>query len=144
MHVCDNQTGPVGFEKMSKLKKGTFLASIICLFLLAGCGAPSGGDSGDDSAFVTVVPVGNGKALVSWMPPTENTDGSPLLDLAGYRIYYGINSGIYSKTVDIDNPGLTSFLVEDLGVSDWFFAMTAYNAFGAESGYSAEVAFTVN
>jgi hypothetical protein len=29
-----------------------------------------------------------GVLLVSWRPPTTNTDGSPLSDLASYRIYF--------------------------------------------------------
>jgi hypothetical protein len=29
-----------------------------------------------------------GVLLASWMPPTTNTDGSPLTDLASYRIYF--------------------------------------------------------
>jgi predicted secreted protein len=28
----------------------------------------------------------------SWIAPTTNTDGSPLTNLAGYRVYYGTNS----------------------------------------------------
>src|SRR3989475_10884580 len=29
---------------------------------------------------------------VSWTAPTTNTDGSPLTDLASYRVYYGASS----------------------------------------------------
>jgi fibronectin type III domain protein len=37
-----------------------------------------------------VAPSGGAGALdVSWIAPTENTDGSPLTDLASYRVYYG-------------------------------------------------------
>ncbi|MFA6449279.1 MAG: fibronectin type III domain-containing protein, partial [bacterium] len=32
---------------------------------------------------------------ISWTPPTHNTDGSPLVDLAGYRIFRGTYSGQY-------------------------------------------------
>lgn len=125
---------------ISKLKTGSVLISLVCLFLLSGCGAPSDGDDADgENAFLSIVPEGDRNALLSWTPPTENTDGSPLVDLAGYRIYYGISPGSYSESVNIPNPGLTSFMVEGLGISEWYFVMTAYNTSGVESGYSPEV-----
>jgi len=34
---------------------------------------------------------------------------------------------------------LSSYLVENLASSDWFFVMTAFNTSGIESAYSAEV-----
>jgi hypothetical protein len=34
-------------------------------------------------------PVGAGVLDASWTAPTRNTDGSPLTDLASYRVYYG-------------------------------------------------------
>jgi hypothetical protein len=33
-----------------------------------------------------------GSATVSLTPPAQNTDGSPLTDLAGMRVYYGTSS----------------------------------------------------
>ena len=35
----------------------------------------------------------NGTATVSWTPPTTNTDGSALTNLAGYRVAYGRDIG---------------------------------------------------
>ena len=34
-------------------------------------------------------PATNAKLTAAWSAPTNNTDGSPLTDLAGYRVYYG-------------------------------------------------------
>ena len=82
---------------------------------------------------------GKGTALVSWTPPTDNTDDSTLTDLAGFKIYYGTFPGEYDQTITINNPGLSSYLVENLASSDWFFVMTAFNSSGIESAYSAEV-----
>lgn len=33
-----------------------------------------------------------GSISLTWTPPTENTDGSPLTDLAGYRVYQRVES----------------------------------------------------
>ena len=38
---------------------------------------------------ITVTQVGLGSMSLSWTPPTQNTDGSALTDLAGYKLYYG-------------------------------------------------------
>ncbi len=102
------------------------------------------GGSGSDAVSVTVVTVNNGTALLSWLPPTQNTDDSPLTDLAGFRIYYGTSSGNYSNTITLDNIGLTSYLVEDLAPATWYFTMTAFNSSGVESQYSVEGSKHIN
>jgi hypothetical protein len=78
-------------------------------------------------------------AFLTWVAPTQNTDNSPLTDLAGFKIYYGTNSGSYTETIDINSATLTGFLIENLANSTWYFAMTAYNSSGIESTYSTEV-----
>jgi hypothetical protein len=80
-----------------------------------------------------------GSAELSWAPPTQRTDGAPLGELAGYRILYGTASGKYDQSADIDNPGVTTFLVEHLAPGRWYFAVTAISAERLESAPSAEV-----
>ena len=50
---------------------------------------------------ITVHQIAEGSATLSWMPPTENADGSALTDLAGYRIYYGRNPNTLNP---VDRP----------------------------------------
>jgi len=38
-------------------------------------------------------PLFAGSALLSWNAPSTNEDGTPLTDLAGYKIYYGTATG---------------------------------------------------
>ena len=97
------------------------------------------GGSVNRTVNVTVLQSGSGTALLSWTPPTQNTDGSPLEDLAGYKIHYGNSSGNYSETITLDNPGLSSYLVENLVPADWFFVVTSFNTLSIESSYSLEV-----
>ena len=115
----------------------------LVLFALSGCGDLGGGGGSDDNSGVDVVPLGEGKALVTWMPPTANNDSSLLTDLAGFRIYFGTSSGTYLRSVDVDNPGTSSYLIEQLASSEWYFAMTAYNNSGVESPLSPEVSATI-
>ena len=124
-----------------KLKLRKILVYTTFLFFLGGCADGGGGSSGSD---FSVVPNGDGTALILWTPPTENTDGSTLNDLAGYKIRYGTSSGSYGSTITINGTELTSYLVENLGVSDWYFVMTAFNASGIESAYSPELYKEIN
>ena len=97
-----------------------------------------------DSVDVTIILSGNGTALLSWTPPTENTDGSTLTDLAGYKIYYGTASSSYTEIVTINNPGLSSYQIDNLTTADWYFVVTSVNSAGIESSYSTEVSKTIN
>jgi hypothetical protein len=84
---------------------------------------------------VTVVAVASGSAMLSWNPPTQNTDGTPLSNLAGYRVYWGTSQGNYTNSATI-SAGLASYVVEQLTPATWYFALTAVNSAGAESAYS--------
>ena len=89
-----------------------------------------------DRFAVSVIQVGTVSTTLSWTPPTENEDGTPLMDLAGYKLYWGTRSGIYDNSVTIDNPGLTTYVVENLAPGTYEFVATAYNTSGIESDYS--------
>src|SRR6056297_44725 len=92
---------------------------------------------------ITVEAIAMGSVTLSWSPPTENTDGTTLTDLAGYRIYWGTTSGSYPNSVTIDNPGLNTYVVENLTPGTYEFVATSYNTSGVESDYSAPATKTV-
>ena len=91
---------------------------------------------------ITVDAVGSASLTITWNAPTENEDGSPLTDLAGYRIYYGSTSGKYGKPVDVQ-AGVTSYVIDDIGVGTWYLAMTSVNSGGRESEKTAEISFEI-
>ncbi len=80
-----------------------------------------------------------GSAALSWTAPTARTDGSPLTNLAGYKLFYGRMSGIYDFQIDISNPGILTYVVENLVSGDWYFALAAYDSQGLQSDRSNEV-----
>jgi hypothetical protein len=96
------------------------------------------------SAFsITVSPATSGTATLSWSAPTLRTDGTPLTNLAGYRIHYGTTQGQYSNRITIDNPGVNTYVVENLTAGTWYFTTTAFDTTGAESDYSNVASKTI-
>jgi hypothetical protein len=85
----------------------------------------------------------NGSATLSWTPPTRNSDGSTLTNLAGYRILYGNSPGALTRTVQVANPGVSRYVVENLAAGTWYFAVRAYTTSGAESSTSNTASKTV-
>lgn len=81
-------------------------------------------------------PPTSGTATLSWTAPTTNTNGSALTNLAGYHIYYGTSPAALSSTIDIANPGTTSYSVSSLASGTWYFAVNAYTTGGMDSALS--------
>lgn len=87
-----------------------------------------------------------GVLLASWMPPTTNTDGSPLTNLESYRIYFNtVGSpcpGSLSVTVKATAVGRTpdgrvSVILSNFVVGQiYHVALTAVNSKGTESACS--------
>ncbi len=92
---------------------------------------------------LSVNQIATGSATISWVPPTEYTDGSALSDLAGFRIYYGKSSTALDQITTVANPGLTSYVVQSLSAATWHFVVRAYTADGTESGPSNMASKTI-
>jgi hypothetical protein len=84
-----------------------------------------------------------GSATLSWSAPTTRVDGSPLTNLAGYRIRYGTVAGSFPNQLQIPNPGITSGVVQNLPAATYYFVVVAYDANGLESAPSAVVSKTI-
>lgn len=94
-------------------------------------------------------------ATLTWEAPTTNADGSPLNDLAGYKIYSGTTSRndagftAYDDTLDVGNSPICAIggtgSLECTHVMQGFaagttvyFTVTAYDVSNNESGFSNE------
>lgn len=84
-----------------------------------------------------------GTATVTWDAPTTNADGSPLTRLAGYRVVYGRAANQLTLSAKLANPTLTRYVVENLSVGAWYFAVVAYTTTGEESALSGIVSTTI-
>ncbi|HET9448615.1 MAG TPA: putative Ig domain-containing protein [Steroidobacteraceae bacterium] len=77
-----------------------------------------------------------GSATLSWTPPTQNTNGTTLTNLAGYRILYGTSATSLTRTIQVANAGVSRYVVENLAPGGWYFSVRAYTTTGAESAGS--------
>lgn len=87
-------------------------------------------------SLAVVNPVPQGSATLSWSPPTSNVDGTPVTNLAGYRVKYGQQASNLSETVSVPSPGITSVVIENLSAGTWYFAVSAYTTANIESDLS--------
>jgi hypothetical protein len=93
---------------------------------------------------ITVQPGTTGSATLSWTVPTTRTDGTPLTTLAGFRIYYGPAVGNYPNKISVPNPGITTYVIDDLLSGTYYFVATAYDANGLESDYTPPGSKTIS
>src|SRR5688572_16972758 len=85
---------------------------------------------------ITVSDVAAGSATLSWTPPTQNSDGTTLTNLAGFQVRYGRTAGNLDQTVSLDNPSINRYVVENLSSGTWYFAVVALNSAGVASSLS--------
>ena len=93
---------------------------------------------GSETAIQMLTVSVSGLLALNWQAPTENVDGTPLTDLASYRIYYGEGSRNYFETVNVADPAalMHSFTLIS---GSYYVAMTAIDVDGNESAFSNEV-----
>ena len=99
--------------------------------LLPGCGGTEGGSD------YSPAPAANSITL-TWETPERNVDGPPFTDLAGFKIYYGFESGIYTGIRYV--AGINYCNIEELpGDAMIYLAVTTYDKSGNESEFSDEL-----
>jgi hypothetical protein len=92
---------------------------------------------------IAVQATATGAATITWVPPTQNTNGTTLTNLAGYKVYWGTAPGNYSSSAAINSAGITSYVIQNLTPSTYYFAVTAVTSTGIESTFSNMASKTV-
>lgn len=141
-----NQPPWAKFDGATGKLTGTPTASQVGTYKAISIAALSGTKKAALPAFSIVVTEGNsqGNVSLSWQAPTSNADGTTLVDLKGYKVHYGAASKTYSDTIQVTNPGITTYVVDNLEAGKYYFAVTAYNSAGQESSLSPEVSTQVD
>jgi len=84
-----------------------------------------------------------GTASLSWSRPSQNTNGSPLTNLAGYVIRYGTSSTALNNTITVASASAIGAEITNLSSGNWQFAVSAINTANVESQISAIVGKTI-
>ena len=129
---------------------------VILTVLLAGCdgGSSSGSSAATSTSSSTstdatsasspsVTSTGDGTATLTWIAPTQNTNGTPLTNLAGYHIYYGTSPNNLASSVQIADANTTSYTINGLAAGTWYFSINAYTSAGVESAISNVASKTI-
>src|SRR5262245_3399782 len=92
-------------------------------------------------AFVAT-PAQAAQVQLAWDAPLQ-ADGTPVPNLAGYKLYYGSQSGQYQTAILVGMT--TTYTVTNISAGQtYYFAATAYDTAGTESAFSNEVSVTAS
>ncbi len=140
-----NKPSWLTFNTTNGQLSGTPQAGDVGTFSAITISANDGNALGSLAAFsIVVTQAATGSVTLNWEAPTQNTDNSTITNLAGYRITYGRSQSTLDQSINVTNPGLTTYVVPNLGTGTWYFAMYAYTSTGAESDASNVASKTVN
>lgn len=139
-----NTPGWATFNAATGELSGTPTAADVGTYSNIAISASDGTTSVSLPAFaIAVTQIANGSATLSWAAPTQNTNGSPLTNLAGYRIYYGTSTTTMTQSVQIVGPGILTYVIPNLSPGTWYFSVKDYTSAGVESDASAVVSTTI-
>ena len=130
------------FDVLTGRLTGTPSSGDVGLYRRIEISVTDGYDSASLPAFsIEVVAAGGatGSVTLDWTPPTENEDGTQLMNLAGYRLYWRRNGGAYGSPAIIHNVSVTRYVVENLTPGTYEFVATSVNSAGVESRFSNAV-----
>jgi hypothetical protein len=115
------------------------LTSLLVLALVLGACSESSSNGSMTAAPLTQQGTPGGTAAsvtLTWVAPTDNTNGTPLTDLAGYHIHYGTSPDNLTQVIELAGTGNTEFELSGLAPGTYYFAVTAYTTMGTESAES--------
>lgn len=95
------------------------------------------------SIVVAAATTAPGTVTVSWLPPTQNVDGTALTSLAGYRVRYGKSPTTLTTVVTVPDAGTVNSVIQGLSAGVWYFTVTAFTGQGAESEDSTVVSANI-
>jgi len=125
------------FNSATGLLSGTPSAAAVGSYANIVIAVSDGTASASLPAFsINVTQIATGSVTLDWTPPTQNTDGTALINLAGYNIYYGTSSGSLTQQIHLTGASLTTYAVQNLPAGTWYFAIKSLSSTGMESASS--------
>jgi hypothetical protein len=84
-----------------------------------------------------------GSATLIWTAPTRNEDGTPLTNLAGYKVRFGTSPSALARVLDVPGAGTTTVTIPNLAAGTWYFTLASYTNTGVESAQTQTVSRTI-
>ena len=104
---------------------------LVAAVLLTACK-----DNATVHAWSAAMAATNNSAELSWLAPSQNTDGTALTDISGYHIHLSTDPNSLGTVLDVADATATSYTVTKLTPGTWYFAISAYNSDGADGELS--------
>ena len=115
---------------------GTLLALNVAACGNAGVSNGSATFNSSGSGSGEGAPSASGTATLIWTPVTQNTDGTLLTDLAGYRVLYGPSVSAMDTVVVLPDANMVTYVVTNLPSGTWYFTVGAYTSAGTQGAMS--------
>jgi fibronectin type 3 domain-containing protein len=120
------------------------IAVLMLTSLLSGCGINESSESSNTASQQVIV--SDDSVNLSWLAPSTRSDGDYLSnsELAGYKVYMGSSANNLTQLVDLNDDQITDYTVDNLESGSYYFAVTAYDNDGLESGFSQVIRVDVS
>ncbi len=129
-----------------KTRITSWLLILALMFFIPGCGGGNSESLGEQQAKgglgepIIIGPPDPGAPAVysvklAWDAVTKNVDGTDCIDLAGYKVYYGTSSGVFTTDIDVGN--VITYTIPNLSRGTYYFAVKAYDTDTNFSEYSS-------
>lgn len=137
-----NKPGWASFNASTGALSGTPLAANVGANSGIVISVSDGKSSASLSAFTITVTAASGgtatgSATVTWVAPTQNSDGSALTNLAGFHVYYGTSSTNLKNMATASGGGTASYSLGGLTSGTWYFGVKSFTNAGVESDLSS-------
>ena len=119
----------MSFLRLHNISRLGYLLVCALVLPLVACSGGDGGAAGGAA---------DGTAVLSWVAPSEREDSTALSlsEIVGYRIYYGVESGIYQDRIVISDPSATQAQITGISSGNYFVVITTVDTDGRESSWS--------
>ena len=84
-----------------------------------------------------------GAAEVTWSTPRQYDDGTPVTNLAGYRVRFGPAADALTEVLTIPSAEINAARIEGLTAGTWYFTVASYSDTGLESPAVGPVSKTI-
>jgi hypothetical protein len=120
---------------------------LVITLAMTACSIEESAENNNTSASGTGSTSGSTESVnLSWTAPASRSDGDYLSpnELAGYKVYMGSSANNLTQLVDLNDNQATGFTVNNLESGSYYFAVSAYDQEGLESGFSQVIRIDVS